>query len=98
MRRGARCLGKPHCLLSSLHLHRNHNQNNALVIAEKLNFSSVVWKEEDPYVAWCPDLDTASHAKTIEESLENLKEAIELHLQDEEATTPKKQCPINHMT
>jgi len=58
-------------------------------VAEKLNFSSIVWREENLYVAWCPDLDTASQGKTIEESLENLKEAIELHLEDEEATTPK---------
>ena len=59
-------------------------------MAEKLNFSSIVWREEDLYVAWCPDLDIASQGKTIEESLENLKEAIELYLEDEEATIPKK--------
>jgi len=56
-------------------------------MVEKLNFSSVVWREEDLYVAWCPDLDIASQGKTIEESLANLKEAIELYLEDEEATT-----------
>jgi len=59
-------------------------------MVEELNFSSVVWREEDLYVAWCPDLDIASQGKTIEESLANPKEAIELHLQDEEATTPKR--------
>lgn len=59
-------------------------------MAEKLNFSSIVWREEDLYVAWCPDLDITSQGKSIEESLENLKEAIELYLEDEEATIPKK--------
>jgi len=59
-------------------------------MAENLNFSSIVWREENLYVAWCPDLDIASRGKTVEESLANLKEAIELYLQDEEATTPKK--------
>jgi len=44
-------------------------------------------------VAWCPDLDIASQGKTIEESLANLKEAIELHFEDEEATTPQKEIP-----
>jgi len=53
-------------------------------MSEKLNFSSIVWREEDLYVAWCPDLDIASQGKSIEESLENLKEAIELYLEDEE--------------
>jgi len=33
--------------------------------------------------------------KTIEESLANPKEAIELHLEDEEATTPQKKLNSN---
>jgi len=44
------------------HLSQNHK-------AEELNFSSVVWREDDLYVAWCSDLDIASQGKTIEESL-----------------------------
>ena len=59
-------------------------------MGEKLSFSSIVWREEDLYVAWCPDLDIASQGKSIEESLENLKEAIELCLEDEDAEIPKK--------
>jgi len=59
-------------------------------MAEKLNFSSIVWREENLYVAWCPDLDIASQGKTIEESLANPKKVIELYLQDEEATIPKR--------
>ncbi|MDI6846534.1 MAG: type II toxin-antitoxin system HicB family antitoxin [Candidatus Bathyarchaeia archaeon] len=59
-------------------------------MVEKLNFSSIVWREENLYVAWCPDLDIASQGKSIEESLDNLKEAIELYLEDEDATIPKK--------
>jgi len=66
-------------------------------MAEKLNFSGIIWREENLYVAWCPDLDIASQGKTIEESLANPKEAIQLYLQDEEATTPKKKHPINHV-
>lgn len=59
-------------------------------MVEKLNFSSIVWREGDTYVAWCPDLDIASQGKSIEESLDNLKEAIELYFEDEDATIPKK--------
>ena len=59
-------------------------------MVEKLIFSSIVWREEDTYVAWCPDLDIASQGKSIEKSLDNLKEAIELYLEDEDATIPKK--------
>lgn len=57
-------------------------------MGEKLTFSSVVWKEDDTYVSWCPDLDIASQGKTVEEALNNLKEAIELYLEDEEAQIP----------
>jgi len=47
------------------------------------------------YVSWCPDLDIASQEKTVEEALNNLKEAIELYLEDEDAHVPfEKSSPI----
>jgi len=42
------------------------------------------------YVSWCPDLDIASQGKTVEEALNNLKEAIELYLEDEDAIIPSE--------
>jgi len=42
------------------------------------------------YVAWCPDVDVASQGKSVEEALNNLKEAIELYLEDEDAVIPKE--------
>ena len=42
------------------------------------------------YVAWCPDVDVASQGKSVEEALNNLKEAIELYLEDEDAIIPKE--------
>jgi len=64
-------------------------------MGEKLTFSGIVWREEDLYIAWCPDLDIASQGKSVEEALDNLKEAIELYLEDEEAVIPKeKPTPI----
>jgi predicted RNase H-like HicB family nuclease len=41
-----------------------------------LEFSSVVNKEDKWYVATCPELGITSQGKTVEESIENLKEAI----------------------
>ena len=46
-------------------------------------FSSVITKEERLFVASCPELDIASQGETIEEALNNLKEAIELYLENE---------------
>ena len=64
-------------------------------MGKKVTFSSVVWKEENLHVAWCPDLDIASQGKSVEEALSNLKEAIELYFEDEEAVIPEhKTTPI----
>lgn len=52
-------------------------------------FSSVVSKEGRWYVAHCPELEIASQGKNMESALENLREAIELYLEDEEAKVPE---------
>ena len=43
-------------------------------------YSAIIIKDEDMYVAKCPEIGTASQGKTIEEALANLKEATELYL------------------
>ena len=45
-------------------------------------FTAVIHKEDDLYVAECPEVGTASQGYTIEEALANLKEAAELYLED----------------
>lgn len=45
-------------------------------------FSAVIQKEEDMYVATCPEVGTASQGKTVEEAIANLKEATELYLEE----------------
>ena len=44
--------------------------------------SAVIQKEEDMYVAKCPEIGTASQGKTVEEAISNLKEATELYLEE----------------
>ena len=51
-------------------------------------FSSVVVKEGKWYVASCPELGVTTQGKTVEKSISNLKEAIELYLEDEDAKVP----------
>ncbi len=43
---------------------------------------AVLHKEEDLYVAECPEVGTFSQGKTIEEAVYNLKEATELYLEE----------------
>ena len=45
-------------------------------------FSAVIHKEDDLYVAECPEVGTASQGETIEEAVNNLQEATELYLEE----------------
>jgi predicted RNase H-like HicB family nuclease len=55
-------------------------------------FTAVLHKEEDLYVAECPEVGTVSQGYTIEEAVANLKEATELYL--EEFPLPEISRPI----
>lgn len=55
-----------------------------------VKYNVIVQKEEKWYVAKCLDNNVASQGKTIEEALKNLKEALELYAQSEEAEIPKQ--------
>ena len=45
-------------------------------------FTAVLHKEEDMYVAECPEVGTVSQGFTVEEAIANLKEATELYLEE----------------
>ena len=45
-------------------------------------FTAIVHKEESLYVAHCPEAGTASQGETIEEAVDNLREATELYLEE----------------
>ena len=51
------------------------------------SFAAVVYKEDDLYVAECPEVGTVSQGASVEQALANLKEAMELYL--EEFALPK---------
>jgi len=55
-----------------------------------LELSSVVSKEGKLYVANCPELEITSQGKNVESALDNLREAIELYLEDEDARVPER--------
>jgi predicted RNase H-like HicB family nuclease len=42
--------------------------------------TAVIHKEEDMFVAECPEVGTVSQGRTVEEAVANLKEATELYL------------------
>ncbi len=47
-----------------------------------LDYMAVVWKEEGKYVSKCPELGVASCGNTLEEAIENLKEAVTLYMEN----------------
>ena len=46
-------------------------------------FNVIVQKDDTWYVAKCIDNSVASQGKTVEDALDNLKEALELYYEDE---------------
>ena len=44
--------------------------------------TAIFHREEDMYIAQCPEIDTVSQGATIEDALANLKEATELYLEE----------------
>ncbi|MBR0427578.1 MAG: type II toxin-antitoxin system HicB family antitoxin [Clostridia bacterium] len=55
-----------------------------------IKFNVIIQKEENWYVAKCIDNSVASQGKTIEEAMVNLKEALELFMQNEKPIKPKE--------
>ena len=45
-------------------------------------FTAIIQKEEEMYVAKCPEIGTVSQGVTVEEAISNLKEATELYLEE----------------
>ena len=45
-------------------------------------FTAIIQREDDLYVALCPELDIASQGESVQTAKENLREAIELFLEE----------------
>jgi predicted RNase H-like HicB family nuclease len=47
-----------------------------------MQFTAIVKKGEKQYVALCPEVDVVSQGRTVESALRNLKEAVELYIEE----------------
>jgi predicted RNase H-like HicB family nuclease len=45
-------------------------------------FTAIIQREDDGFVALCPEVDVASQGDTVEEARSNLQEAVELLLEN----------------
>jgi len=57
-------------------------------------FSAVVTRGEVAFVALCPELGVVSQGDTESSALNNLKEAVELYLEDEDVQEMLKKKPV----
>lgn len=47
-----------------------------------MELSAILEKDEDMYVATCPDVGTVSQGSSVEEALMNLQEATQLYVEE----------------
>ncbi len=47
-----------------------------------MDLTAIIKKGEKQYVAVCPEIDVVSQGYTIEEAIKNLKEAVEIYLEE----------------
>lgn len=52
---------------------------------KQFEYTAVVWNEEGSYVSKCSELGVASCGDTVEEAVSNLKEAVELYIENAKA-------------
>ncbi|MDO8633762.1 MAG: type II toxin-antitoxin system HicB family antitoxin [archaeon] len=64
-----------------------------IFIMEK-EYSAVITKGETAFVAFCPELGVTTQGKTEKAALKNLKEALELYLEDEDVQKMLKARPF----
>ncbi len=48
-----------------------------------MKFTAIIKKGEKQYVALCPEIDIVSQGYTLEEAIQNLREAVELYVEVE---------------
>jgi predicted RNase H-like HicB family nuclease len=46
------------------------------------SFTAIVYKEDDMYIAECPEVGTIDQGETIEQAIAGLKEATRLYLEE----------------
>jgi predicted RNase H-like HicB family nuclease len=47
-----------------------------------MKLTAIIRKGEKQYVALCPEVDVVSQGYSVEKALENLKEAVELYVEE----------------
>jgi len=69
--------------LSQVACLRSDRHGSAIIVVVTTRvFTAVLRKEDELWVAQCPEAGTASQGNSVEEAVANLKEATELYLEE----------------
>jgi predicted RNase H-like HicB family nuclease len=60
----------------------SNKKNHNTTMSKPTTFTAVLHKEENMYIAECPEVGTVSQGETIEEAINNLIEATQLYLEE----------------
>ena len=63
-------------------------------MGRKKLFWILIWSENGMYVAYEPSTCVASQGETIDEALENLREALKLYLEESRGVPQCKETPL----
>ncbi len=55
---------------------------NKIIDLHMKSFTAIIKKGEKQFVALCPEVDVVSQGYTVEEAIKNLKEAVELYVEE----------------
>lgn len=64
---------------------------------ESIELTVFVWREGKWFVAYEPTSGVASQGKTVDEALKNLREALELYLEDKKDVYPLERVMITKL-
>ncbi len=62
--------------------------------ARGVRFTAVITREGPWFVARCLEVEVASQGQAVESALANLREALELKLEDEPELAPSQESPL----
>jgi predicted RNase H-like HicB family nuclease len=69
-----------------------------LLVMSSVTLSAVIHRENDLWVAECPELGTVSQGPSIEAALDNLREATELYLEEAGEPVPTTRALLTTFT
>jgi len=55
---------------------------NEAIVMKTRSLTAIVYKEDDMYVAECPEIGTVDQGETIEQAIAGLREATRLYLEE----------------